>query len=178
MMIHGGAWHSALAPATVSQISAEDERVRIERLGHGNRRPVFGSRADAGIKRDLPEKLGPKKLGLRSCAAMTKDLAAVAVMRAQEIDHILDNAEHRHVDLSEHVEPLAGIEHCYVPRGRDDDRTCQGLLLGHRQLRVASAGRHVDDHDVEFATFDLPASAAMPSGHPLSARRFSIILAK
>src|SRR5437588_653371 len=86
---------------------------------------------------------------------MRKDLAAATAMRAQEIAHVLDDAEHRHLDLGEHVEALAGVEERDVLRRRDDDGAGERYLLRHRQLRVAGTGRHVGDHDVELAPLDL-----------------------
>ena len=55
----------------------------------------------------------------------------------------------------EHVEPLACVDKGDVLWCRDDDRAGERHLLRHRQLRVAGAGRHVDDHDVEVAPLDL-----------------------
>ena len=38
-----------------------------------------------------------------------------------------------------------------ILRGGNDHRALERHLLRHRELRVAGARRHVDDHDVEFA---------------------------
>ena len=76
-------------------------------------------------------------------------------MRADEGAHILDDAEHRHVHLAEHVEPLARVDQREVLRRRDDDRAGERHLLRHGELRVAGAGRHVDDEHVELAPGDV-----------------------
>src|ERR1700674_5537874 len=96
----------------------EDERVRIAGFGHGYRGTRIGGFADLEVERHLAEKLGAEPLGFEAGAAMAEDLAAAAAMRAQEIAHVLDDAEHRHVDLLEHVEPFAGVEQRNVLRGR------------------------------------------------------------
>ena len=41
---------------------------------------------------------------------MSKDLSSFLTVRAEEVAHVLDDAEHRHIDLAEHVEALAGVE--------------------------------------------------------------------
>jgi hypothetical protein len=69
--------------------------------------------------------------------------------------HVLDDAEHRHVDFTEHVEALAGIQKRDVLRRRDDHRAGQGHLLGHGELGVAGARRHVDQEQVELAPGDV-----------------------
>src|SRR6266436_4220362 len=115
----------------------EDDGMRVVGLGNGDRDPAVGGLADLDIERHFAQKLDAEPLGFVAGAAMRKDLAAAAAMRAQEIAHVLDDAEHRHVDLCEHVEPLAGVEKGDVLRGRDDDRTGERHLLRHRQLRVA-----------------------------------------
>src|SRR5215472_13180643 len=133
---------------------AEDERVRVVGLSDGDRRSAVGGLADCDVERHLAEKLGAEPFGLMTGAAVTEDLAAAAAVRTQEIAHVLDDAEHRHVDLLEHVEPLAGVQERNVLRGRDNDRPGERHLLRHRQLRIASPRRHVDDHDVEPTPID------------------------
>jgi hypothetical protein len=69
----------------------------------------------------------------------------------RKVAHVLDDAEHRHLDLAEHVQPLAGIDQREILRRRHDHRAGKRHLLRHGQLRVAGARRHVDDQHVEFA---------------------------
>src|SRR5712671_8094346 len=117
-----------LLPDTGSHLP-EHEGVRIVGFGDGDRGSAVGGLTDLEVERHLAEKLGAEPLGLQAGAAMAEDLAAAAAMRAQEIAHVLDDAEHRHVDLAEHVEPLARIEQGDVLRGRDDDRAGERHLL-------------------------------------------------
>ena len=42
-----------------------------------------------------------------------------------------------------------------ILRRRHDHRSREWHILGHRQLRVAGARRHIDDQHVEFAPHDL-----------------------
>ena len=65
--------------------------------------------------------------------------------------HVLDDAEHRHVDLFEHAQPFARIGKRDVLRRGDDDRTRERHPLGEGQLDIAGAGRQVDDEVVEIA---------------------------
>ena len=88
-------------------------------------------------------------------AAVAEDVALVAAVRADEGAHVLDDAEHRDVDLAEHVEALSGIQQGDVLRCRDDHRAGQRHLLGHGQLGIAGARRHIDHQDVELTPFDI-----------------------
>ena len=91
---------------------------------------------------------------------MAEDLAALAAIGAEEIAHVLDDAEHRHVDLAEHVEALARVDQRDVLRRRDDHGAGERHLLRHGELRVAGAGRHVDHQDVELAPLRRRAASA------------------
>ena len=64
--------------------------------------------------------------------------------------HVLDDAEHRHLDLLEHAQTFARVEQRDVLRRRDDDRAAHRHPLRQGQLRVAGARRHVDDQVVEI----------------------------
>src|SRR3546814_16849816 len=78
--------------------------------------------ADLDVERDLTEKLDAELGRLLARAAIAEDVALMAAFRTLEVTHVLDDAEHRHVDLAQHVEPLVGIEKGDVLRRRDDDR--------------------------------------------------------
>src|SRR5712692_8087911 len=88
------------------------EGLGIGRIGvrHGDRAAVVRGLADRDVERHFAEKIGAKPLGFAARAAMAEDLAALAAMRAEEIAHVLDDAEHRHIDLLEHGEPLARVD--------------------------------------------------------------------
>src|SRR5205085_125745 len=58
--------------------------------------------ADRHVERHFAEKRHPKPLRLVTGAAMREDVAALAAMRADEIAHVLDDADNRHFGLLEH----------------------------------------------------------------------------
>src|SRR5271169_5355938 len=72
---------------------AEDERVRVVGVGDGDRVARIRGLADLEVERNLAEKLGAEAVGLEAGATVAEDLAAAAAMRAQEIAHVLDDAE-------------------------------------------------------------------------------------
>ena len=88
-------------------------------------------------------------LGGLAAAAVAEDLFALAAVAADEVAHVLDDAEDRHVHLAEHRQALAGVDQRHVLRRRHDHRAGERHLLRQRQLRVAGAGREVDDHEIE-----------------------------
>ena len=52
---------------------------------------------------------------------MTEDVGPLAAIRADEIAHVLDDAEHRHVDALEHGDAAPRVDQREVLRRRDDD---------------------------------------------------------
>ena len=115
----------------------------------------IGFLADQQVERDLAEKVHAKLLGGASRAAVAEDLGAAAAVRADEVAHVLDDAEHRHVHLAEHVERLARVEQRDVLGRRHDHRAGERHTLRHGQLRVAGAGRQVDHEIVQLAPLDV-----------------------
>ena len=91
------------------------------------------------------------------CAAMRapppapKRCSTWPQLRADVHAHVLDDAEHRHVDLLEHLEALAGVGQRDVLRRGHDDGAGHRHALRQRELDVAGARRHVDDQVVELA---------------------------
>ena len=76
-------------------------------------------------------------------------------MRAGEVAHVLDDAEHLDVDLGKHLECLARVLQAHVAgRGNDD---CAGERHGlhQRDDHVAGARRQIDDEVIEFAPIHL-----------------------
>src|SRR5260370_15920820 len=109
-------------------------------MRHDDRAALVGGLADEDVERHFAEELGAQSLRLAPRAAMAEDVAALAAMRAEEIAHVLDDAEHGHVDLAEHVEAFARIEEGDVLRRRDDYGARERHLLRHGKLSVAGAG--------------------------------------
>jgi len=81
------------------------------------------------------------------------DMAAV---RAHVHGHVLDDAQNRHADLFEHLQPLSRVEQRDVLRRGDDHRAGQRHTLAERECDVTGARRHVDDQVVELAPVRLP----------------------
>src|SRR6516164_2183015 len=94
---------------------------RIATLGH------------ARIDGDLAEEGHPRIASESLAAAVAEDLVALAVF-ADEVAHVLDNAEHRHAHLPEHLQPLPGIDETYFLWGGDDDGPGERHGLGQREL--------------------------------------------
>ena len=69
-------------------------------------------------------------------------------MRAGIARHILDEADHRHAGLVEQVDRAGGVDQREVLRGGDDHGPGGLMLLHHRQLHVAGAGRQVEHERV------------------------------
>ena len=78
-------------------------------------------------------------------AALPEDVLLVPAMPAGIHAHVLDHAEHRDLDLLEHLEGLAGIQQRDVLGGRHDHGPAHRDALAERQLDVAGAGREVHD---------------------------------
>src|SRR5665213_3141593 len=83
--------------------------MRAVGLRDDDRRSRIRGLADGYIERHLAEEFDAELLGLFPGAAMAEDFASLAAMRAEEVAHVLDEAQHRHVDLLEHVEALARV---------------------------------------------------------------------
>ncbi|MNT31392.1 hypothetical protein D3C72_1672250 [compost metagenome] len=82
---------------------------------------------------------------------MAENIITSAGIGRDEIAHILDDAEQRHLHLAEHGDALARIDQRQILRRGDDDRAGKRHLLGDRELRIARAGRHVQHQHIQFA---------------------------
>ena len=102
------------------------------------------------IDRDLAEERHAGFLGQFPAAAVAEYVMALAV-RADEVAHVLDDAEHRHAHLAEHFQALASVDQADVLRRCDDDGAGQRSRLRQRQLGVARAGRQIDYEIIELA---------------------------
>ena len=95
--------------------------MRAIRLGRNHRQAGIGLLANVDVQRDFAKEWHAKALGLMTRPAVAEDIAAGATLRAQEIAHVLDNAEYWHVDPLEHRDGAARIDQCKVLRRRNDD---------------------------------------------------------
>src|SRR6202023_180264 len=89
---------------------AEGVGVRSLGLGDHDRHAAVAAEDDLGIERDRPQEGGAEELGGPLAAALLEDVGDLAAVRADERRHVLDDADHRHVDLLEHGQPLAGVD--------------------------------------------------------------------
>src|SRR5882762_7057771 len=99
--------------------------VRAVGFGYDDGMPTVGRGADVEMQRDLAQERDAEFVGLLARAAMAEDFRALAAMGAEEVAHVLDDAEHRHGDLAEHAQSLARIDQGDVLRRRDDHRAGQ-----------------------------------------------------
>src|SRR5690349_11582405 len=99
---------------------AKNSRMHPLRQGRHHRLPRIGAGTYLRIKRHLAEERPTKAPSLLARSAMTKYLMTLAAFAANEIAHILDDAENRHADLAKHSETLAGIDQRQILRRRDD----------------------------------------------------------
>ena len=95
----------------------------------------------------------PRRRRLR--AAMPEDVVARAGIGGDEVAHVLDEPEQRHVGPLEHVDRLLGVDQRQVLRRRDDHDAGELGLLEQRNLDVAGARRQVDHEHVEPAPVGL-----------------------
>ena len=86
---------------------------------------------------------------------MAEDFGAMPAVGAVEVAHVLDDAQHRHVDPLEHVEPPSGVQEGDVLGRRHQDGARQRHALRHGELGVAGAGRHVHHQHVELAPLNV-----------------------
>src|SRR3569833_243771 len=84
-------------------------------------------------------------------AASTKYVLSVTAVRTNVDAHVLDDAQHGHVDLLEHLETLARVGEGDVLRRCHDHSARHGDTLCESQLYVPRTGGHVDDQVVERA---------------------------
>ena len=79
----------------------------------------------------------------------------LAAVRTGERAHVLHDAEDGHVQALEHADGLAHVEQRHVLGRGDHHHAAQGQHLRERELGVAGAGRHVEDHVIERAPHDV-----------------------
>ena len=129
--------------------------MRPARILGDDGRAFIGCRTDGHLERHLSQERGADARRLGGRAAVTEDIVTAATVGADEVAHILDDAEYRHIHLAEHVQALAGIDQRQVLRCRDDHRAGQRRALREGQLGISGAGRHVDDQHVEIVPGDV-----------------------
>src|SRR5688572_28338590 len=139
----------------LSRGPAERQRLRRIRRADDDRHAAVPTLAHRGVERDLAEERDAPALRLGARAAVGEDLVPRVAARADEVRHVLDQAEHRHVELVEHGDRLDRVVERHLLRRADDDRARERHLLDQRELHVARAGRQVDHQVVELAPGDV-----------------------
>ena len=90
---------------------------------------------------------------LRSAAG--KNLMVFSTAVADEVAHILDNADDRNHHFVEHRLGSNDIRERNVLRGRDQKRPADLELLGECNLYVARAWRHIDYQVIQLAPVNI-----------------------
>ena len=72
--------------------------------------------------------------------AVAENIGPRAATRAQEIAHVLDHTEHRHIHALKHRNPTPRIDQSKILRCRNNHGAFQRDLLRHRELRIARPG--------------------------------------
>src|SRR5918999_3199703 len=87
-----------------------DRGMRAIRLASHHRIAFIRGGPDRHVQRDFAQEWDTQPLRLMARAAMAENVRARAALRTLEIAHVLDNAEHRHVDLLEHRKPPPRVD--------------------------------------------------------------------
>jgi hypothetical protein len=125
-------------------------------LCHDNRRALIRMSADIHVKRNPAKERHADAFGFRARSAMSEYLVLLTTIGANKIAHILDDAENWHLDASEHVQTLSGIDQRKILGSGHDYRTGKRHLLCHGQLCVTCSGRHIHDKNIELAPLHFP----------------------
>jgi hypothetical protein len=72
-------------------------------IRHHNRRSRNAGFADLNIQRHFAQEIRPQLCRCLPCATMAKQVLAVATFGANVLAHVLNDTQHRHVNLVEHV---------------------------------------------------------------------------
>src|SRR5439155_20166284 len=97
--------------------------------------------ARGDVDRNLPKQWDTEPFRLAFAAATSKDLVAFAVGRRDEITHVLDQSEHRHIGLFKHGSGFASIDERDFLRRGYDDRARKRARLDHGSQAATSARR-------------------------------------
>ena len=137
--------------AAIARAHAPAPRPRAGRLRYRpERRALSGSATTVGrppsassriraSSGSSPSSVTPYSAARRAPPPAPKMCSAWPQLRAHMHAHVLDDAEHRHRDLLEHRQALAGIGQRDILRRGDDDRAGDRHALRERELDVAGA---------------------------------------
>src|SRR5512141_504474 len=114
--------------------------------------PTF---ANVGIEFDVAEELESKLFRRTLSTTFTEGIDLMIAMRAHEVAHVLDHADHFYLHLAEHLDGLARVLQRYVARRGDHDRSRHRHGLHQRDHDVSRAWRQIDDQVIEFSPLHL-----------------------
>src|ERR1700751_481393 len=117
--------------------------MRAVRRGRHDGRTAIRFFPDRDIEWHLAQERNAETLGFAPRTAVTEYVRTRAALWADECAHVFDNAEHRRVDAAKHRDAAPGVDQSEILRRRNDDRAFERHLLGHGELRIARARRHV-----------------------------------
>ena len=126
-------------------------RLRPLRTLQRDRRALVPRDPGLRLQRDAGEERHAVFLADAVAAGVAEDGRALAAVGTHEPAHVLHDAENGHVETLEHAERLAHVEKRHVLRRRHHHHAAQRQDLREGELRVAGAGRHVEDEVVERA---------------------------
>src|SRR5208282_3604804 len=144
---------------------AERRCHRMAGIRRDNRIGVVAAFAQLAHERKLAQERNPKFFCVARAAAVRKDLVAAATLAADVIAHVLDHAEHGHVDLAEHLDAALYVDKREVLRRGDDNAAGKRDALRNRKLRIAGAGRKIEHQAIEIAPFDIDEKFRLELGH-------------
>ena len=143
-----------------------------------DRAAVVGRVADPAVERHFAEERRAERLRLVARAAVGENVGAAAAMRADEIAHVLDDAEHRHLDLLEHRDAAPRVDQREVLRRRDDHRAGERRRsapssVARRRCRAACrrSARRVRPRRPRAGTGSAPTSPSVRARRPARPRR-------
>ena len=143
---------------------AEHLADRARRCGGHDRSPVAIGAADARVERHRAEERQLVAGGKVASTAGSEDVGALVAVRADESAHVLDDAEHRHVELAEHLDAAAHVGERHILRRRADDCPGHRHALREAQLHVARSRGQIDHEVVELAPRDFVEKLAQRLG--------------
>ena len=123
--------------------------------GEGDGAAFVAAFADGEFDGDLGEEGDAEAFGFMLAAAFAEDVVDVAVVRADEVAHVFDEADDGDVHFGEHGSGFAGVDEGDLLRGGDDDGAVEGDGLDNGELDIAGAGGEVEDEVVEVVPGDL-----------------------
>lgn len=123
--------------------------------GEGDGAAFIATFTNGEFDRNLGEEGDTEAFRFMLAAAFAENVVDVAIVRADEVAHVFNEAQNGDVDFGEHGSGLAGIDEGNFLRGGDDDGAVERDGLNNGELDIAGAGREIEDEVVEVIPSDL-----------------------